>query len=62
MAAIPTTTERRSQLVLFNEQPVVPRWGDLPELTRVEVVDLLAQLLVKVQTASPLPPRGGRNE
>jgi hypothetical protein len=63
MAAFPTTAERRSQLVLFNEQPTLPRWSDLAESTQVEVVNLLAQLLVSVRTASPLPQKqGGRDE
>jgi hypothetical protein len=37
--------DRFTQLGLFRESPAVPRWGDLSEPTRVEVIRLLAQLL-----------------
>jgi hypothetical protein len=37
--------DRLTQLGLFWERPAAPRWGDLSEPTRVEVVRLLAQLL-----------------
>jgi hypothetical protein len=37
--------DRLRQLGLFWERVEVPRWGDLIELTRVEAVRLLAQLL-----------------
>jgi hypothetical protein len=53
------------QLALFGERLSIPRWSDLTEPTRVEVVRLLAQLLVSVQTRNPvrvLQDRGGRDE
>ena len=64
MTAIPRAS-RMIQLALFGERLAVPRWSDLTEPTRVEVVRLLAQLLVSVQTSDPvrvLQDRGGRDE
>jgi hypothetical protein len=64
MATIPRE-HRMTQLVLFGERLALPLWGDLDEPTRVEVVRLLAQLLVRVRTGSPIPAhqsRGQRDE
>ena len=62
MAAIPTA-KRKTQLALFNEQPIMPHWDDLAPQIRVEAVSLLAQLLVSTQTGSRAPQeRGGRDE
>lgn len=64
MAAI-SRASRMIQLALFGERLAVPRWSDLTEPTRVEVIRLLAQLLVSVQTSNPvrvLQYRGGRDE
>jgi hypothetical protein len=64
MTAIPRAS-RMKQLALFGERLSIPRWSDLTEPTRVEVVRLLAQLLVSVQTRNPvrvLQDRGGRDE
>jgi hypothetical protein len=64
MAAIPEA-RWRSQLVLFDGQPVVPRWSDLSAQTRVEVVSLLAQLLISTRPGSldcAPQEKGGRDE
>ena len=56
---------RMTQLALFGERLAVPRWSDLTQPTRVEVVRLLAQLLVSVRTSDPVrvpQDRGGRDE
>ena len=56
---------RITQLALFGERLAVPRWGDLTQPARVEVVRLLAQLLVNVWTSDPVrvpQNRGGRDE
>ena len=64
MTAIPRAS-RMIQMALFGERPAVPRWSDLTQPTRVEVIRLLAQLLVNVHTRNPtrvLQDRGGRDE
>lgn len=64
MATIPRARQL-TQLALFGEQVAVPRWCDLTEPKRDEVVRLLAQLLVSVQIGSRVrvpQRRGGRNE
>jgi len=64
MTAIPRAS-RISQLALFGERLVVPRWHDLTQPTRVEVVKLLAQLLVHVRASNPVrvpQDRGERDE
>ena len=56
---------RITQLALFGERLAVPRWSDLTQPARVEVVRLLAQLLVSVRTSNPVrvpQDRGGRDE
>jgi hypothetical protein len=53
------------QLALFGERIAVPRWSDLTQPTRVEVVRLLAQLLVSVWTSDPVrvpQDQAGRDE
>lgn len=45
---------RITQLALFGERLAVPRWSDLTQPTRVEVVRLLAQLLISVRTSTPV--------
>jgi hypothetical protein len=53
------------QMALFGERLAVPRWSDLTQPTRVEVIRLLAQLLVSVHMRNPvrvLQDRGGRDE
>ena len=40
------------QMALFTESPVVPQWNDVEEVTRIEVVKLLAQLLMTVQSSA----------
>ena len=45
--------DRLMQLGLFWERPAAPRWGDLSEPTRVEVVRLLAQLLREARAPAP---------
>ena len=64
MAAL-SQRSRMTQLALFGEQLAVPRWYDLTQPARVEVVRLLAQLLVSVRTGDPVrvpQDRGGRGE
>jgi hypothetical protein len=60
-AAIP-----KKQLTLFGDQHAAPRWNDLTPQTRVEVVNLLAQLLISTRTSSPVrvsqEQGGGRDE
>ncbi|MGA2859835.1 MAG: hypothetical protein ABSE40_23440 [Candidatus Sulfotelmatobacter sp.] len=56
---------RITQLALFGERLAVPRWSDLSQPARVEVVRLLAQLLVSVRTSDPVrvpQDRGARDE
>jgi hypothetical protein len=53
MAALSKRT-RITQLALFGERLAVPRWSDLTQAARVEVVRLLAQLLVSVRTSDPV--------
>ena len=64
MRAIPRAS-RMLQMALFGERLAVPRWSDLTQPTRVEVVRLLAQLLISVQTGKPVrvpQDRRGRDE
>lgn len=64
MTAI-SRASRMTQLALFGERLAVPRWSDLTQPTRVEVVRLLAQLLVSIQTRNPVrvpQDQGGRDE
>jgi hypothetical protein len=64
MTATPKASRMR-QLALFGERLAVPRWSDLTQPTRVEVVRLLAQLLVSVRTSNPVrvpQDRGGRDD
>jgi len=53
MAAL-SKRPRITQLALFGERFAVPRWSDLTQAARVEVVRLLAQLLVSVRTSKPV--------
>jgi hypothetical protein len=56
---------RITQLALFGERLAVPRWSDLTQPTRVEVVRLLAQLLISVRKSNPVcvpQDRRGRDE
>lgn len=46
------------QLALLSQQLTLPRWEDLTEQTRVEVLDLLAQLMARVLADEP--PRSYR--
>ena len=52
------------QMALFTESPVVPQWNDVEEVTRIEVVKLLAQLLMTVQSSAgrALSGRGANDE
>ena len=64
MTAI-SRASRMIQMALFGERLAVPRWSDLTQPTRVEVIRLLAQLLVSVHMRNPvrvLQDRGGRDE
>jgi hypothetical protein len=64
MTAIPRARLMK-QLALFGERLAVPHWSDLTEPMSVEVVRLLAQLLVSVQTRNPVrvpQDQGGRDE
>ena len=64
MAAL-SKRPRITQLALFGEGLAVPRWSDLTQAARVEVVRLLAQLLVSVRTSDPVrvpQDRGERDE
>jgi hypothetical protein len=64
MAAIPRVNQTK-QLALFGERVAVPRWCDLTEYTRAEVVRLLSQLLVSVRKGNQVrvpPTHGGRDE
>ena len=59
------TQERRlTQLMLFEERPILPKWAELSEATRKEAVQHLAQLLGSVHEESTgcgqVP--GGQNE
>jgi hypothetical protein len=56
---------RLSQLGLFGERVVLPRWHDLTDTTRLEALRLLAQLLVGVRAENPSrapQSRGERDE
>jgi hypothetical protein len=53
--------DRLTQLGLFWERAAVPRWSELSEPTRVEVVRLLAQLLREAQ-APALRSEGADDE
>ena len=52
------------QMALFTESPVVPQWNDLEDVTRIEVVKLLARLLMTVQSSAgrALSGRGANDE
>lgn len=51
--------DRLRQLGLFWERVTAPRWSDLSEPTRVEVVRLLAQLLREARASEPVPRSQG---
>jgi DNA-binding transcriptional ArsR family regulator len=53
--------DRLTQLGLFRERAVAPRWSELSEPTRVEVLRLLAQLLREAR-APPLRSEGVDDE
>lgn len=56
---------RMRQLALFGEHPEVPQWRDLAEATRIEAINILAQLLRSVHAGKPNrapQKRGGRDE
>jgi hypothetical protein len=64
MTAIPKASGMK-QLALFGERLIVPRWNDLAQPARIEIVRLLAQLLVSVRTSNPVrvpQDRGGHDE
>ena len=64
MELIPAAKWKR-QLALFSERVIVPGWNDLAQHTKIEVIDLLAQLLISTRRNSPvrtLQAQGGRDE
>jgi hypothetical protein len=65
METVMETNPRKSrlaQLMLFGERVTLPRWHDLSEESRTEIVRLLAQLLRDVRTRAEMCGTGGRRD